>query len=162
MSGGGDASATALAAADAKFLNAAAEGGLYEVAVGKLAADKASSTDVKSFGSMLVDQHGAANDKLKQIAEKHTLALPTAIPADKQKAIDDLGKLSGPTFDRQFVQTVGIKDHQHDIAAFEKASRSAKASDVRAFAAETLPTLKSHLAEAKKLVGTVTKKNVNG
>lgn len=140
-----------LAAADAKFVEKAAGGGLFEVAVGKLAADKASSADVKAFGSMLVEHHGAANEKLAQVAASHSVVLPTAVPADKQKIIDRLAGLSGTAFDRDFVKAVGIKDHQQDIADFEKASRSAKATDVRAFATETLPTLRSHLVAAQKL-----------
>jgi putative membrane protein len=140
-----------LAAADAQFVTKAAEGGQFEVEVGKLAADKASNPAVKSFAQMLVDDHGAANDKLKQIASSHNVALPASLPPDKKKEVDQLGKLSGAEFDRQFVKSVGIKDHHHDIDEFEKAAKSAKSDDVRSFAESTLPTLKKHLAAAEKL-----------
>jgi putative membrane protein len=149
----GARNAAALSPADSKFVKSAAEGGLYEVAVGKLAADKAGNAEVKSFGSMLVEHHSAANDKLKKVADAHGITLPTVLPSDKQKKLDRLSSLSGDAFDRQFVEMVGIADHQHDISEFEKESRSGKSEDIRSFATETLPTLKTHLATAQKLRG---------
>jgi len=124
---------------------------MFEVEVGKLAAEKGNDPSVKSFGQMLVDDHSAANDKLRQIASGHNVALPASLPADKKKEIDQLSKLSGAQFDKQFVKTVGIKDHQHDISDFEKASKTAQAPDLKDFATNTLPTLKKHLDTAQKL-----------
>jgi putative membrane protein len=149
--GAGATATGALPAADQQFVAKAAQGGQFEVEIAKLAADKASDPQVKSFAQMLVDDHTAANDKLRQIASSHNVPLPAALPADKKKEIDQLGKLSGADFDRQFVKTVGIKDHHHDIDEFEKAAKSAKSDDVRDFAQSTLPTLKKHLAAAEKL-----------
>jgi len=140
-----------LAAADQRFVTKAAEGGMFEVEIGKLAAEKATDPNVKSFGQMLVDDHSAANDKLRQIASGHNVALPASLPADKKKEIDELNKLSGAQFDKQFVKMVGIKDHQHDISDFEKASKTAQAPDLKDFATNTLPTLKKHLDTAQKL-----------
>ena len=146
-------SGTPLTGFDKTFATNAVEGGMFEVEVGKLAKDKASDPAVKDFGQKLVDDHSAANDKLRQIATSHNLALPASLPADKQKELDKLAKLSGKAFDKEFVQMVGMKDHQHDIAQFEKASREAKADDLRAFAKDALPTLHQHLSTASKLPG---------
>jgi len=150
-SGTMSAGATPLPAPDAQFVAKAAEGGQFEIEIGKLAASKATDAAVKSFAQMLVDDHSVANDKLRQIATSHNVALPASLPDDKKKEIDQLSKLSGADFDRQFVKIVGIKDHHHDIDEFEKASRSAKSDDVKSFAQSTLPTLKKHLAAAEKL-----------
>ena len=152
-SGTMSANATPLPAPDAQFVAKAAEGGQFEIEIGKLAAQKATDSAVKSFAQMLVDDHSAANDKLRQIATSHNLALPASLPADKQKELDKLAKLSGKAFDKAFVQMVGMKDHKHDIAQFEKASREAKADDLRAFARDALPTLQQHLSTASKLPG---------
>src|SRR2546423_400842 len=82
----------------------------------------------------------ATNDKLKSIASSHTETLPTSLPADMQKELDKLSKLSGAAFDKEFIQMVGMKDHKTDIALFEKASKEAKSDDLREFAKSTLPT----------------------
>jgi len=150
-SGTMSANATPLPAPDAQFVAKAAEGGQFEIEIGKLAAQKATDSAVKSFAQMLVDDHSAANDRLRQIATSHNVALPASLPDEKKKEIDQLSKLSGTEFDRQFVKMVGIKDHHHDIDAFEKASKDAKSEDVKSFAQSTLPTLKKHLAAAEKL-----------
>ena len=147
----GTASTAPLAPSDQQFVTKAAEGGMFEVEIGKLAADKAADANVKSFAQMLVDDHSAANDKLRQIASGHNVALPASISDDQKKELDQLSKLSGAQFDKQFVKMVGIKDHHHDIAEFEKASKSAQSPDVKDFAANALPTLKKHLAAAEKL-----------
>jgi putative membrane protein len=140
-----------LSAADKSFLKAAAEDGLFEVEIARLAADHASDSAVKSYAAMLVDQHSATNDKLRQIAASGGVQLPTGVPPDKQKQIDKLSKATGPEFDKQFVQTVGVKDHKDAIDLFEKASKESKSAEVREFASTTLPTLKAHLDAAQKL-----------
>lgn len=145
------ATTTALSNADKDFLKKAAEGGLFEVAVGQLAAQKAIDPAVKSFGTMLVEQHTAANDKLKAVAQSQNAELPSAVPADKQKQIDKLATLSGTEFDRQFVETVGLKDHQNDIALFERTAKNSDNPAVKEFASSTLPTLKEHLSHAQAL-----------
>lgn len=153
-SGNPGAAATGpLAPADQQFLAKAAEAGQFEVEIAKLAVEKASDPAVKTFAQMLVDDHGAANDKLRQIASGHKLALPAALPDAKKRELAQLAKLSGAAFDRQFVKLVGIQDHEKDIAEFEKASQAAQSPDVKTFAQSSLPTLKKHLATAQRLPG---------
>lgn len=134
---------------DEEFLTKAAAGGLYEVEAGKLAQGKAKSDRVKSFGSMLVKDHEAANDELKDLAKRKSVALPTAIPADKQSRLDKI--IISKNFDKEFVEKVGLDDHKTDISLFEKASKDADDSEVKAFALKTLPVLKSHRAHAEIL-----------
>src|SRR5438552_16844085 len=57
-----------LTMADRHFIKEAADGGLAEVELGQLAVEKASSDEVKKFGQRMVDDHGKANEQLKQIA----------------------------------------------------------------------------------------------
>src|ERR1700746_3382597 len=70
-----------LTASDDKFVKDAAEGGLAEVELGKLAAEKGASTDVKAFGQRMVTDHSKANDELKQIAGAKGVDLPTELSA---------------------------------------------------------------------------------
>lgn len=139
--------------AEKTFVTKAAAGGLYEVEIAKLAADKATDPAVKSFATMLVDHHSAANAELKALAAMRDVKLPDEVPPDKKQVIDKLRGQSGAGFDREFVQQVGIKDHEHDIKLFEDASRDAKDEQLKAWVDKTLPTLKEHLAAAQKLPG---------
>lgn len=140
-----------LARADRKFIQEAAEAGMYEVQAAKIAASKAADPGVKSFASMLVDQHSAANNELVQLANARNVELPAAPPRSKRRDVEKLGKLSGKELDQRFVREVGIKDHQEDIKKFEKASKDVKDPELKAWIDKTLPHLREHLAAAQRL-----------
>jgi putative membrane protein len=142
---------TRLARADRKFIDRAAGDGMFEVQVGQLAASKASDPQVKSFASMLVDQHTAANNELVKLANAKGVELPAAPKHSLRREMDKLGMHSGADFDARFVREVGIKDHEKDIKMFEKAGKEVKDPELKAFIARTLPTLREHLAAAQKL-----------
>src|SRR4051812_24650787 len=137
-----------MAAADTKFVHEAAAGGMAEVELGKLAADKATSPDVKAFGQRMVDDHSKANDELKALASQKGMTLPSA-PEPAHKAMQDrLSKLTGAAFDKAYMQEM-VKDHDKDVAAFKHASTAAADPDLKAWAAKTLPTLQEHQTQAK-------------
>jgi len=141
-------------AADSRFAKEAAQGGMAEVKLGQLAQDKGSSDSVKSFGKRMVDDHSKAGDKLKDAAAKDSLTLPTDISAKDQATYDRLSKLNGAAFDRAYAKDM-VKDHQTDVAAFQKEANSGKSESLKSFASETLPTLQDHLKEAKEMTKTV-------
>lgn len=140
-----------VARADRKFIDAAAGSGMFEVQVAQLAASKATDAQVKSFASMLVDHHTAANNELVKIANARKVELPAAPPRALRRDIEKLGKKSGADFDKDFVKEVGIKAHEKDIKLFEKASKDVKDPELKAFVDKTLPVLRDHLAQAQKL-----------
>jgi putative membrane protein len=140
-----------VARGDRKFIVNAAESGLFEVQVSQLAASKATDPNVKSFASMLVDHHTAANNELTQLANMKGVELPAAPPRGLRKDVEKIGKKTGSEFDRDYVREVGIKAHEKDIKMFEKASKDLKDPQLKAFADKTLPKLREHLAAAQKL-----------
>ncbi|MES2936154.1 MAG: DUF4142 domain-containing protein [Pseudomonadota bacterium] len=140
-----------LARGDRKFIEKAAENGMFEVQVSQLAATKATDANVKSFAGMLVDHHTAANNELVQLANGKHVELPAAPPRGLRRDIEKLGKKNGTEFDRDFVREVGIKAHEKDIRLFEKASKEVKDAQLKAWVDKTLPTLREHLAQAQKL-----------
>ena len=143
-------STSGLSPADQKFIKEAAEGGLAEVELGQLATEKGSSDDVKKFGQRMIDDHGKANDQLKQIASSKGVDLPSE-PSAKNKATKDrLSKLSGEQFDKAYMTDM-LQDHKKDIAAFRRESTSGRDQDVKSFATQTLPTLQDHLKDAQSI-----------
>ena len=137
-----------LTASDSKFVREAAQGGLAEVELGKLATEKGSSDDVKKFGQRMVDDHSKANDELKQIASSKGIDVPQEISAKDKMLKAKLSKLSGPNFDVAYMESM-VKDHKKDVGDFTKESTSGADPDVKEFATKTLPTLKDHLREAQ-------------
>lgn len=147
------AAAASLAIGDRNFLAQAAEGGLFEVEAGRMASEKSRHTGVKALGATLSSDHTDAAQRLRDLAAAKGVSLPTTVSAAQRETLGKLGQASGADFDRLFLTQVGIDAHQRDIAAFERASREAKDADVKAFASATLPTLRHHLATARKLAG---------
>lgn len=140
-----------IARGDRKFIEDAANSGMFEVQVAQLAASKATDANVKSFASMLVDHHTAANNELVKIANAKGVELPAAPKRALRRDIEKLGKKNGAEFDRDFVRNVGLKAHEKDIKLFEKAGKDVKDPDLKAFVDKTLPVLREHLAAAQKL-----------
>jgi len=139
-----------LSAAEQTFVKKAAQGGMAEVELGKLATQKASSEDVKKFGQRMVDDHTKANDQLKQIAGNKGVTLPTDLNSKDQALKDRLSKLDGEKFDQAYMKNM-VRDHTKDVSEFRKESTSGKDSDLKSFASQTLPTLEDHLKEAKNI-----------
>lgn len=138
------------ATAERTFLQSASNGGLAEVELGKLAEQRASNADVKSFGARMVKDHTAANKELATLAARKGVSFPTRIDRKDEELRDRLSKLSGPAFDRAYMQEM-TTDHEQDVAEFHKAAESSSDPDVRDFATHTLPTLTSHLDEARRI-----------
>ena len=137
-----------LAGADKEFVQKAAVGGMAEVAMGKMAQQKGSSDQVKQFGARMVEDHSKANDELKKVASAKGVTLPTDVDAKHKAKMDKMQKLSGGEFDRAYMDDM-VADHKHDVADFKKQANGGKDSDLKAFAAKTLPTLEDHLKMAQ-------------
>jgi putative membrane protein len=132
------------------FATKAAQGGMAEVELGRLASQKASNDRVKQFGQKMVDDHSKANNDLKQAASQESIELPADTDAKHKQAMQKLSGLSGAAFDKAYMAEM-VKDHVHDVQEFEKASKAPGESPVKQFAASTLPTLKEHLQMARDL-----------
>jgi putative membrane protein len=134
---------------DQKFITGAASGGMLEVELGKLAADKASSDDVKKFAQHMVTDHSKANDELKTLAQNKGVTLPAEMMPRHKKDLERLSKLEGAAFDKAYMSAM-VKDHEEDVNQFKEAARNAADADLKAFAEKTVPTLQDHLKMAKE------------
>ena len=146
------ASGGALAAAsahDEDFAKKAAQGGMAEVEMGRIAASKATDQNIKMFGQKMVNDHSSANDELKAAAQKDGITLPQDASDKQKKMADHLNSLQGAAFDKEYAQMM-VKDHEEDVALFKKEASSGKDSAMKEFAQKTLPTLEEHLKMAKQ------------
>ena len=139
---------------DSDFAKDAARGGMAEVKLGQLAQDKGTSDAVKEFGKRMVDDHSAANDKLKSIAQQESVNLPTDLSKKDQATYDKLSKLAGDAFDRAYARDM-VKDHQDDIAVFRQEASNGQDPQIKSFASDTLPTLQDHLKMAREMMRNV-------
>ena len=132
-----------------KFITTAIEGNYAEVQMGELAQKNSQSQDVKTYGQMLVTDHGAANQKARQAATSAGLKSPPSGPNAKQKSDhDSMAKLQGASFDKMFAEHM-VADHKKDISEYEQAGKSRMTS--ASMRESSLPTLRKHLEAAEKL-----------
>jgi putative membrane protein len=139
---------------DQEFAKEAARGGMAEVQLGELAMKSGQSEKVTSFGKKMVADHTKAGDELKSIAQKKMIPLPSDLSEQDKGLYARLSKLNGAAFDKAYIDAM-VKDHEADVADFEKEAHSGADSDLRHFASKTLPTLKQHLQMAKAASGAV-------
>jgi putative membrane protein len=131
------------------FVTKAAQDGMTEVELGKLALGKAQSAEVKEFADRMVKDHGKANMELETIAKSKSLQVPKKLDAQHQSMVDELSGKSGAEFDSAYSQHMAVA-HRKAVALFESASRLDD-GELAAFAKKTLPTLKEHKQMADSL-----------
>jgi putative membrane protein len=134
------------------FAVAAANGGMMEVTLGKMAQDKAVNQRIKDFGAMMVQDHSRLNADLKTRAATQNVVLPAVVGDEVQKMIDKLNKKSGKDFDRSYMQMM-LDDHKKDLAEFRKAADKCTNPSIKDFASQALPVLEKHLDSAQAITG---------
>jgi putative membrane protein len=127
-----------------KFANEAAQGGMAEVEMGRLAVARANNAEVQQFGQRMIDDHSKGNNELMQLAERKKIQLPKNLASEEREMVDKLSKRSAADFDKAYVDAM-VEDHEHDVKAFEEQAEGGTDPDLKQWAAKTLPTLKQHL-----------------
>ena len=135
---------------DRDFLQKAAQGGMAEVELGKLAADKGSTAAVRDFGSMMVKDHSLLNDEMKELAKQKSVTLPAAMDVKNRGKLDELAKKSGKDFDDAYLDCMK-KAHKNDQDLLEDARDKTKDPEVKAAAEKALPVIQAHLEHLKTL-----------
>jgi len=131
------------------FMNDAAEAGMAEVEIAKLAKDRAQNPRVKNFAEMMIKDHSDANNKLQTIARDKSVTLPSTL-GKHQDHLEDLSKKKGAEFDKAYMKMM-VSGHEDVVRDFEKCSQNGTDPDVKTFAAQTLPTVRMHLDSAKAI-----------
>jgi putative membrane protein len=142
---------------DSEFVQEQLAMGQAEIELGQLAQQRGSNPKVKRFGEMMVRDHKMAGDELKQIASSananRSAANDTTVRdthSDHAEVREDLSKLSGRDFDKRYIDQM-IEDHEKGISDVENKAERADNSQLRAWAAKTLPKMRQHLEEAKSI-----------
>ncbi|HEY1896415.1 MAG TPA: DUF4142 domain-containing protein [Terracidiphilus sp.] len=145
MGAPGAAPATAQNFGDQAFVTKAMEGGMAEVELGKLAADKSQSEDVKQFAQKMVNDHSQMGDKwFKPVAQQIGVSEPKGPSKKDKKLIEKLQGLSGQQFDTEYIQAM-VKDHKEDLKEFQSESEAAQDPNVKQIATQGTKVISQHL-----------------
>jgi putative membrane protein len=108
---------------DRAFVQDALKGGMAEVQLGQLAAQKGSSPDVKQFGQKMVDDHTKLGDEMKQVARQMGIREPRGLSKKDEELVAKLQSLSGAQFDDAYIKAM-VKDHRKDSSDFQQEAQN--------------------------------------
>jgi putative membrane protein len=145
-----DAGKTSMSKQDAKLLEELARANMAEVALGKLAEQRASSGDVRQFGKHMVDDHSKMLDQGGKIAKSKNVEPPSSPDKKQQANHKKLEGLSGEQFDRAFMEQM-VKDHEQALKLVNQAAQKATDPELKAMALEAVPEVEQHLKMAREL-----------
>jgi putative membrane protein len=135
------------------FATQAANTDMAEIELARLAMKNSDDSEVKKFAEQMVKDHTATSTKLKSLAAKENITLPTALDAEHAAVKTKLAALKGKDFDKAYGMEMA-KGHDKAVALFESASQApAVTGDLKQFATATLPKLKEHKGMAHDLHG---------
>lgn len=149
----------------ASFTRQAMLASTAEVKLGELAVQKAQSAEVKEFAQMMVKDHTAGLNALKEAVKGQGVDEPAQLDTKHRTLYDRLNKLSGAEFDREYVKAM-VDGHREVKNMVEtRANRtptttgtSGRVSDdsrldnaVNQWANKALPTVTKHLEMAEQL-----------
>ena len=131
------------------FIREMAEARMMDLEEGKIAQQRSTTKDLKSYGTLMVNQQTEMLNEIKKLASLKNVTLPTALGEEKSEGLKNLKEVHGKSFDKKFIKMM-IADHKRDVKKFERATRSTDA-DVQVFATRYLPYVQSHLDKIKAL-----------
>lgn len=127
-----------------------------DIEASKLAAEKASSKEVKEFAQTMVRDHTAVNAKATALAKKlgvtpEESATSKSLKSDGDKMLAKLKKMSGAEFDKAYVDNE-VSYHEAVIGVIEKTLiPNTKNAELKSLLESAGPIFTSHLEHAKHL-----------
>ena len=146
-------SAAASATADARFIENVTRDNLMEIKAAEIAADQTKRGSVKDFAKSIEKDHTDVNKNLKTLADRMEMKVPKDL-GDHQAFIDGLKAKTDADFDRTYVAAT-VASHKKCVMQFEEFARSTRNADLKAFAENTLPGLRTHLKNCEALLVTL-------
>jgi len=135
---------------DSLFAAAAALGGMSEVQISELGAQRATDPELKKFSQQMIADHTRMNGELTNLAAQKRIALPRTLDPRAQFCWQGLAGLSGEEFDRCYAKAQLVA-HMDAVGTFEAESERGMDPEMKALAAKALPHIKEHLKMIKPI-----------
>lgn len=103
---------------DGDFVRDVALKNMAEIELSRMALARATSPDVKAFAQSMIDEHGAAGDKLKAVVSGQPIEWPAQLDDKHREIADELAKKQGTEFERDYVEAM-VEGHQDFAAKLE-------------------------------------------
>lgn len=120
---------------DREFVRDALQGGMAEVKLGQLAAQKGSSADVRQLGQTMANDHTQLNNVMQQVATNMQVREPNKMSKKDEKLYAKLSGLSGAEFDHAYIKAM-LKCHKDDLESFRREASNSQNPAVQQAASE--------------------------
>jgi len=122
---------------------------------GQLAETKASSREVRSYGTRMISDHGSMLRQGTQLSKELMInpvqpAQGQQMQSEHEKSMEALKKKSGEQFDRAYIEHE-ITMHQKVIELVEQATKKADNPQLRMLLEQSSPALQDHLEQAQNV-----------
>jgi len=91
---------------------------MAEIELSRMALDRATSPDVRSFAQSMIDDHVAAGEKLKSVLSAYQMQSPSQLDDKHRDTVHELANKQGGDFDRDYTKAM-VQDHQDLVAKLE-------------------------------------------
>jgi predicted outer membrane protein len=135
---------------DRTFIVQNAQTNLVEITTGKLAAQRGTTASIRQAGQMFRTQHQQVLSKLRDVAQRVKVKLPSSPNAMQQRQARQEKAASGAAFDRIYVHNE-IMGHQMSIRQTRQEIKSGSDRQVVEFAKSYLPIAEKHLHLLRQL-----------
>ncbi len=135
-----------------EFANAAAASDMFEIESSRLAASKATASEIRTFAESMIKAHTDSTAKLKTATAAASPAIsPVAAMTELQRQVlTDLGSKTGAEFDAAYAKAQ-VDAHQMTLGKLKAYSADGEVASLKAFATELVPIVTAHLNMAKGL-----------
>ena len=136
--------------AEQDFMMKTAQGHMGEIEMARIALNKSSNQEVKDYANMIERDHNNGMKVLVELMQDKNVSQPKTLTGDAQQAMSSMNGLTGPEFDREFVNTM-VSEHRRILEMFRDQQASAQNLEVKDYVEATMPTLEMHLDKAQRL-----------
>jgi putative membrane protein len=133
------------------FVTEAASSDMFEIEASRLALER-SDAATKTFAQQMITDHTKTSDELKAMVSggKVKAIIPAAMSSAQQNMLDDLKKLNGDDFTKQY-HSDQEDVHEDAVDLFKRYGDEGDNAELKAWAAKTRPALEHHLMMAKDM-----------
>lgn len=144
------AQAQTAAPKDTTFLQDQAQGTAYEMAIARLAVEKAQRPAIKAYAQAVIADHDQLDAQLKMVARIKRVELPGDMTAKQKTELARLQGLSGAGFDQAYLEETARINAQ-DKSEDEKQFSETQDQTIRQFVQQLQASDKKHLEAGEAL-----------
>lgn len=141
---------TKLSDADQKLMMEVAMGGMMQLTVSQAAAERLKNEDAMYLAKSEIEEQSGVGNKLKEIAAAKGIEMPEEESPETKAMLDKMTGMNGEELDMFYVRESGVKGHQKLMATMKKVQSQAKAPELKALAAATMPVIIMHMNVSQK------------